>query len=417
MFGTLLIKMKQMRAERSPRCSRLFDACLKFFGWKRDLLTVPRSQARWLKLDVRGVPARFLTSALALQLNQLLGAGRYGFCYRVFDDTAHLWYWDESPEGALAAAWGEDAHDAEYAPWPESLLRPALADGVHLLDCLEGCEAVSVTGGRLTKTRWFAAPPDEAQWRAFARDAGFDPERYPLPPVRSLRLGKTPEAGWKLSTRLIRPISPVVWLSAAVVALVGAVVVAFGIYSLKLSWAIASERAAYERITTEHAETIALQKRIDRSGEFLDAFNGVRPSWAQLELMQAVADAGLISESTRIRLTEWEYRGDRLRLQFAVPADNFSLGLFLGVLESLPAFREIRLITDSPPGTVGIQARVAETPPMADAGEAQEKEAQNKTGTTPAAPAAGANAPAAAPKNEATPEERLTEGKAAHGGS
>ena len=133
--------------------------------------------------------------------------------------------------------------------------------------------------------------------------------------------------------------------------------------------------------------------------------------------MQAVADAGLISESTRIRLTEWEYRGDRLRLQFAVPADNFSLGLFLGVLESLPAFREIRLITDSPPGTVGIQARVAETPPAADAGEAQEKESQNKTGTTPAAPAAGANAPAAAPKNEATPEERLTEGKAAHGGS
>ena len=58
MFGTLLVKMKQMRAERSPRRSRLFDACLKFFGWKRDLLTVPRSQARWLKLDVRGVPPR-----------------------------------------------------------------------------------------------------------------------------------------------------------------------------------------------------------------------------------------------------------------------------------------------------------------------------------------------------------------------
>ena len=133
--------------------------------------------------------------------------------------------------------------------------------------------------------------------------------------------------------------------------------------------------------------------------------------------MQAVADAGLISESTRIHLTEWEYRGDRLRLQFAVPADNFSLGLFLGVLESLPAFREIRMITDSPPGTVGIQARVAETPPTADAGEAPEKEPQKKTGATLAAPAAGARAPAAVPKDEAMPEEQLTEGKAAHGGS
>ena len=377
MFGRLFEKTKKAQRapqpERELRRPRLLDACLKLVGWKHDSLTVPRSRTRWLKLDVRGVPARFLTSSLALQLNQLLGAGQYGFCYRVFDGSAHLWYWDESADGALAAAWGDKARSAEYEPWPESLLRPGLSDGVHLLDCLEGYEALSVAGGRLVKTRWFAELPGESEWRAFARDAGFDPERRPLPPPAALRLGKEPEPGWKLSTRLIRPISPVAWLSAAVVALVGVCVVALGVYSLKLSWSLASERAAYDKITTEHAETIALQKRIDQSAEFLDAFHGVRPPWTQLELMEAIADAGLISESTKISLSEWEYRGDRLRLQFAVPAENFSLGLFLGVLESLPSLKEIRLITDSPAGTVGIQARVTDVPPEKGKKAATEK--------------------------------------------
>lgn len=413
MFRTLFAKTREMcltlRPERSLCRIRLLDACLKRIGWKHDLLAVPRSQTRWLKLDVRGVPARFLTSALALQLNQLLGHGQYGFCYRVFDGVAHLWYWDESPDGALAVAWGDRVNAPEYAPWPESLLRPALADGVHLLDCLEGYEAVSVLEGRLVKTRWFDQMPGPAQWRAFARDAGFDPERQPLPPARALRLGGKLEPGWRLSSRLIRPISPVAWLSAAIVALVGVLVVVFGVYSLKLGGAIAAEQAAYKKITTEHAETIALQKRIDQSAEFLDVFDGVHPSWTQLELMKAIADAGLISESTKIILSEWEYRGDRLRLQFAVPADNFSLGLFLGVLESLPSLKEIRLMTDSPAGTVGIQAKVADAPPAAS-----DKGVATKRTQTPSAEPASKNTTDVSDSPAET--KPLAEGETAHGG-
>lgn len=409
MFGRLFAKAieahRSPRLERGLRRPRLFDACLKLIGWKRDSLAVPRSQAHWLKLDVRGVPPRFLTSALALQLNQLLGRGQYGFCYRVFDGLAHLWYWDESPDGALAAAWGDKVGAAEYAPWPESLLRPALSDGVHLLDCLEGCEAVSVVSGRLAKTRWFAEPPSESAWRAFARDAGFDPERQPLPAICALHLGEEPAPGWKLSTRLIRPVLPVVWLSAAVLALVGAVVVALGVYSLKLGGSPAAEQAAYKKITTEHAETIALQKRIDQSAEFLEAFDGVRPSWTQLELMSAIADAGLISESTKIILSEWEYRGERLRLQFAVPADNFSLGVFLGVLENLPSLKEIRLITDSPPGTVGIQAKVAEIPPAANNAGVVREAAETPASKNPSEASGGESA-----------ARSLADKEAAHGG-
>ena len=330
----------------------------RLLGWRLPVLVLPRGEAHWLKLDVRGIPLRFVSSSLRLQLRQLLGEEKFGFAYSINGDVATLWYWSEGERSGIERLLAGKSREDDFAPWPEPLLRPAIEDGVQLIKCLDGFEAISVASQEIKRTRWFASAPSDDAWLAFVRDAGMDPLRHSKPVPCEISLKTIPPRGWKLSTGLISPVPRALWAGAAVVAIVGLLGVMGGAYGLKLDSVISAERTNYEKLSKEHAVTIALQKQIDEKIDYMKGFSGLRSSYSQLELMTSLVNSGVISEGTKISLSEWEYRNNRLRMLFTVPQEDFSLGLFLAVLEKQPVFRDIKLMTDTPQGTVGIQASI-----------------------------------------------------------
>lgn len=337
--------------------ARLTGLLRHMVDWRPGVACVPRARCHHLSLNVRGVPPRYLISTVRLQLAQLVGAGRLGFACRARDEMASVWYWDEAALGA--AEFGADAGPNGVQPWPEPLLRGPLDDGVHLIACVTGYEAVAVERGEPRRTRWFAVHPGEEAWRAFVRDAGLDPATHPCPsPARAPALTGRPK-GWKLSTHMRRATSPLVWATTGAAAVIGAVLIAGLLHEYKLDALMAAERAEVARIARENATTIALQREITTETTLLAALRKALPAVAQLDLMKALAHSNLLNQETRVSLYEWEYRGGRLRLLFAVPDEEFSLGDFLAGIERIGIFKGVRLIPDSPNGTVGIQTVVA----------------------------------------------------------
>jgi hypothetical protein len=349
--------------------ARQWGGLHSLLDWRRAAARIPRRLCHHAALDVRNIPRRHLMASLRLQLMQLTGLARVGFACRLHEGMAQVWYWDEADADAFRAALrgGGDSVNG-IAPWPEPLLRAAPGEGLHLLSCDEGCEAVALRGGAIRRTRWFRAMPDDAAWAAFVRDVGLEPAGHPRPAAaQALPSLERPAAGWKLSTRLIEPVPLQAWALAALVALLGAALIAGGLYELKLGRLIADEQAEIARIRSENAATLALHKELTEAGGYLAALDRTRPAMLQLDLMRAIAGSGLVDDPFRISLLEWEYRGGRLRLLFSVPADGFSLGDFLAELEKLPLFGGIRLMPDTPRGTVGIQASLAPPPGSAQA--------------------------------------------------
>lgn len=325
---------------------------------------LPRSDVHWLTLELPGVPRRFIASSLELRLKQIIGNAPCGFAWILRGSTAEVWHWSESEDGPLARYLQE--RSADLSPWPETLLRPPLADGLHLIECRRGFEALHIRQQQLLRTRWFGAPPQPEAWTAFVRDSGQEPAQHPLPAPLRLELQTRPPAGWSLSTRLIRPIPPVLLAAAFAFALFGLALVTGGSYSLKLMNEIAAERSEYQRLAAENAVAIGLQQQIGQIRARLDGFSAVRPPVSQLRLMQALIDAGLLGgENNPVSLLEWEYRNQRLRLLFQVPPDKFDLGAFLAVLERQPMFKSVKLMPDTPALTVGVQTQVVEAPPAA----------------------------------------------------
>ena len=350
----------RMRARLRDAWSVVSGFLKRAAGCRRAIRCVPRAETHRIVFDVRGIPRRLLRSSLRLRLQQFLGAGQYGFCYTLDGESAEVWYWREHAE-SLAVQDAERGKDCE--PWPEPLLREPLRDGIHLVTCTSGYEGVVVRAQKTVQTRWFADYPGAKEWTAFVRDGGGGGECFDPPPARDVRSIDHPPRGWYLHSSLTAPVSAVTLGALGVISVVGALGVVSGVYSLKLGKMVDAETAAFEKLTKEHAVTIALQKEIDAKEGYLRRFRGVRPRFTQLELMNSLQESGVLGGGDKISLAEWEYRNSRLRMLFMVPASGFALGQFLGAVEKLPVFQEIKLMPDTPQGTVGVQATIGTVMP------------------------------------------------------
>ena len=70
-------------------------------GLNPPCLILPRSVVHWMKLELPGVPRRFVASSLSLRLRQILGDIPCGFAWTLRGNTAELWYWHEDDKLAL----------------------------------------------------------------------------------------------------------------------------------------------------------------------------------------------------------------------------------------------------------------------------------------------------------------------------
>lgn len=324
--------------------------------WRPMPVSLPRHLCHFIELDVEGIPSRLLAGSLSLQLRQLTGLSSVGFAYLPQGPRAVVWYWDEANEEVVGLASAARRENEMIELWPETIRKSLPANGVYIARCTNGVEALAMKAGRVRRTRWFAEMPDAAEWLRFLRDMGS--AETVQPEVGTFPVSRVPPPGWKLHSAFREPISFRAWAVTGLGAVLGAAVIVAAVYQLKLDRAIDREQAIVNRIEVENAGTIAIQRQIVELLGYIDGLQLNKPKSSQLGLMAELAASGVFDERGDISLLEWEYRGGRLRLLFAVPADSGSLEKFLARLESIRSFDEIRLLPDSPPRTIEIQAAV-----------------------------------------------------------
>jgi hypothetical protein len=317
-------------------------------------VSLSRSQCHRLTLDVKGISRRMLPSSIGLQLGHVTGLSSPGYAWRLESNRAEVWYWREEQQS------GSPAGQAPTRPCPEMLLRPPLTDGLHLLTCQQGYEALSVMQGHTLRSHWFAKQPGPDAWRLFVQDAGLDPASHSLPEVQTPVLRDSPERGWATHSSMLSPVGGKAWLALTAVALLGAVLFALVSYNFKLSYQLQSLRKEYAELTQQSAATIKLQQELDAQRKPLAAVAGFQPKWLQLRLMARLAEAGLFEEASKVKLQEWEFRNNRIRIQFSVPSEGFSLSPFLESIERLGLFKDLRLLSGTPPLSVAFQAALAD---------------------------------------------------------
>lgn len=123
--------------------------------------------------------------ALALQVKRLSPFPETGSHHHFGSDFISLWLWDQEAVRRASEAIGVDV--GRLRVLPEPALLPPGADGVRLIDTIEGVEGQSWNAGSLAASRWWPAPPDPRAWVLFQRGASVAPDRITpatLPAVR-----------------------------------------------------------------------------------------------------------------------------------------------------------------------------------------------------------------------------------------
>lgn len=337
---------------------KLSDKMLTTVGWRAKTICVARADCHRLTLSVKDVPKRLLASTIRLQLLSLTGLQTFGFAWRTDADNAEIWYWDETPSRFV-----EEALEDGILPIPEMFWRTPIDDGLHILSCVRGYEALAIDHGKIRRSRWFAGPPNTSDWVAFVRDAGQNPGLHPLPQPTISPKNERLDTTWKIVTTRRASPRPKAWIAVATILVFGVLLSIQLTRDAKYSYLIAQQKEKLDSLRVEKSAILHLQKQIAERSDLPERISKALPRVLQLRLMQALAETGLFDEGTQISLLEWEYRNEKLRLMFSVPKENFSLGLFLSTLEGSGILNDVRLMPETPPQTIGIQATVRELPP------------------------------------------------------
>ena len=135
----------------------------------------PRGQCQYRQQDFSAVPKRQRHAAAELHAKRLLpNAGsraRIGWS----DGIAHFWVWENPFPAAIKGR-------QRWVPEPV-LRRPAIANGIYLLNCSSGVEGQIWRDGHLAASQWWPAVPPLENWHRFLRGASASIEQSPAVPA------------------------------------------------------------------------------------------------------------------------------------------------------------------------------------------------------------------------------------------
>jgi hypothetical protein len=166
------------------------------------LWVVSRRLCRFASLALPALSRRQRISAVQLHLREASPFAATDAYAVIATDRAAIWFWDAA-EVARAA---EQCGVALARLWvvPESaMMAPAPADGVRVIECLEGFEAQCYKGGQLAASHWWPARPNDSDWSMFVRQLGANAEGLPdrAPPLQSVARSAVPSVANDLPTR------------------------------------------------------------------------------------------------------------------------------------------------------------------------------------------------------------------------
>lgn len=254
--------------------------------------------------------------------------------------------------------------------WPETLCHAPLADGLHLVQCIEGFEGQSWQGGVLLSSRWWAAAPDRGEWAAFARLSRASAGQSTKPPAVA-----SPD--WQRPARLPRPLTRLGQGEAGrerlVVGGAALVLLAYAGMVTRAVWDAHSDReatlAALDQRRDEAKPLLAAREKAlalaDRSAALIAQLQAPRPLDVMNELVQRLPKGCLVREFDLNQLA--------LRVVLDLPPD-VSRAALVGELESGGWFTQVSEVKDGMPRSgLGLEMKLSGVlPPVrvanADAG-------------------------------------------------
>jgi hypothetical protein len=277
------------------------------------------------------------SEALALQIKRLAPFAETGSHHDLGTHFASLWLWDQRAVQQAAETVGVDL--ARISVLPETALRPPAADGVRLIETIEGVEAQSWIGGSLAASRWWATAPDSRAWTLFQRGASIAADRITSAPPSPARLDWLDHSWTRARSTSGFDVGRVDFRLVAVVS-AAMLLIAYGY--LGAEWlrldralsAVATEGAAVASASTptRRARSAALDNAaVIRALQGLDRYSG------QLAVFARVTE---ILPKNETHLTEWTW--EHGQLEMTVAADHPLDALyFVRSLEKIDGFKNV----------------------------------------------------------------------------
>lgn len=307
-------------------------------GRGRQYWVVARELCRFFRVPLlQGAAVKQQLDALALQTKRLSAFDDTGSHYHFGQEFISLWIWDQNLVRDAADAIGVDVERLRVLP--ETALKPNAAEGVRLIETLEGVEGQSWSKGSLAASRLWPAPPDDRAWVLFQRGASVLPDRITAAPPAAMQLDWL-DRPWTRSraaanfdlTQVNVPL---------VAACVGAAILIAYSY-LGAEWlrvardidAIRAESAARSReIEPElQARTTALKNLAE-----IEALRNLDRLPTQLSVMAHVAE---IMPQNDTHLTEWNFERGKLQLGVAA-GQRLDALYFVKALQSIKGFKNV----------------------------------------------------------------------------
>ena len=309
---------------------------------------VSRGRCRFSRFDLSRLPPPKRASALALQLPG----------WSPFIDTdyaiawsdagwAAVWAWSRSDLAAALSAHDLTERGLRYLP--ETTLRGRGADGVRLLQGLDGFEAQYWLDGDLLASRWWPSPPDAAALVAFQRDCGLgaDTIRTQIEPTQT-----------ELADKPWTPLSPVGGggglIAAPELVVYGVLALALGVPGLALAVdqlrLVQARSEARDELARESERSKGVLTARDAAlaaADQLKALRDLNPYPAPLVQMTAVARA--LPEDGSVWVREWDFSDGKLRLLLSTASGEIGGSEHVRALEQTGMFTELKVLTQADP--------------------------------------------------------------------
>lgn len=297
---------------------------------------------------------RDLKNFAAIKAREWAPFSEVGFHAHLTDDAAHIWSWDGARIRDAMAANG--VRPGRVAVLPETAVEARGADGLRLVDCLEGLEGQFWSEGELKASRWWPEMPTRQQWLEFQRAGGVavDPLSE-IPPAETLswrsRQWTNSGEGWAFGVeRRGREVA----IAAAAVLLAAYAYVGGSLVHNQASLAAVEDRL---RSAEQRSAPVVLdRKQALANQEFLAGFAKLNPYPSQLALFARVA-AQLPKNGAR--LTAWSYQDGELQFTVTSPAPPEIL-FYVKTFSEVPGFTEVAADRTDSDRSLRIKLRLAQ---------------------------------------------------------
>lgn len=269
-----------------------------------------RSVMRYRCIDLSGVAVADRVGALRAQL----------LAWQPFADSEMLvdLHGDQAQVFAVPRDTLQAASLSADRLWPETLCHMPLADGLHLVECLEGVDGQFWSAGILRASRWWASTPDAAEWATFARLSRATPgTMHAVPALQTL--------AWTRMPRALQPLSGVgqgeLGRERLIVGGAALVLLVYGGMTARAAWDahadLQNTTAALEARRDEAKPVLAAREKAltlaDRSSALVAQLQSPRPLEVMDELAKRLPKGSLVREFDLNQLA--------LRVVLDLPAD------------------------------------------------------------------------------------------------